>query len=50
MDARRREARVLAAKARSIIASIPDDAPQTRDERLAEARDFRRAAELAARS
>jgi hypothetical protein len=50
MADRLREARMLASKARSIIASIPDDVPQSRDERLAEARNFKRAAELAARS
>jgi hypothetical protein len=47
---RLREARQLASKARSIIASIPDPVPLTRDERLAEARNLKRAAELAARS
>jgi phage head maturation protease len=43
----RREARMLAAKARSIIASIPDAAPLTREQRIAEAQALRR---LAARS
>jgi phage head maturation protease len=46
---RRREARMLAAKAHSIIASIPD-VPATREQRLAEARNIRRAADLAGRS
>jgi hypothetical protein len=38
------EARDIAAKARSIAASITDDAAPTRDERLAEAQKFRRMA------
>jgi hypothetical protein len=42
-EARRREARALAAKARSLAASIGDDMPLTREQRLAEARNFRRA-------
>jgi hypothetical protein len=40
----RREARALAAKARSIIESIQSDPTQTREQRLAEARNFRRMA------
>jgi hypothetical protein len=44
MADRRREARQLTAKARLIIASTPDPVPQTRDQRLAEARSFRRIA------
>jgi HK97 family phage prohead protease len=38
---RRREARQLTAKARSIVASMPDPEPMTRAQRLAEARAFR---------
>jgi hypothetical protein len=49
MADRRREARALAAKARSICASIPDDPAPTRDRRLAEARNFRHAADMAGR-
>jgi hypothetical protein len=45
----RREARLLAAKARSLSESIPSDPAPTRDQRLAEARGFRRAADLAGR-
>lgn len=45
MAARVREARELAAKARALIARIPDDpAPKTREERLAEVANFRRIA------
>jgi hypothetical protein len=44
MADRRREARSLAAKARSIIASIPDPVPMTREQRLVEAHNFRRVA------
>jgi HK97 family phage prohead protease len=40
----RREARLLAAKARSLAESITVSAPQTREQRLAEAHNFRRAA------
>jgi hypothetical protein len=46
----RREARALAAKARSLSHSIFDPAPLTREQRLAEARNLRRAADLAGRS
>ena len=46
---RRREARALAAKARAISESISDDVPTTRDQRLAEARNFRHAANMAGR-
>jgi hypothetical protein len=42
---RRREARVLAAQARALCASIDNNPPQTREERIAEAQAFRRAAE-----
>jgi len=41
---RRSEARALAAKARSISASIADDSVLTREQRLAEAHNFRRVA------
>jgi hypothetical protein len=41
---RSREARMLAAKARSIVASIPDPVPLTRDQRIAEAQALLRAA------
>jgi HK97 family phage prohead protease len=45
--ARRREARAVAARARSICASIPDrPVPTTREQRLAEARKFRRLVDL----
>ncbi len=50
ITARRRDARALAAKARALIASIPDAAPSTREQRLAEARNIKRAADLACRS
>jgi hypothetical protein len=50
MAALRREARALAAKGRSICAAITDAPPQTREQRLADARSFRRAADLAGRS
>jgi hypothetical protein len=49
MAERRREARALAAKARSMSASISDAAPLTRDQRLAEAANFRRIATAAAK-
>jgi hypothetical protein len=42
--ARRRDARALAAKAKSIIASLPDPVPLTREQRIAEAHNFRRVA------
>jgi HK97 family phage prohead protease len=42
--ARRREARMLASKARSIIASIPDPVSLTREQRIAEAQALRRMA------
>lgn len=42
--ARVREARELAAKARALIARIPDGPPPTREERLAQAANFRRVA------
>jgi phage head maturation protease len=41
---RRREARALAARARAISESIPDPVPTTREQRIAEASAFRRAA------
>jgi phage head maturation protease len=41
MAGRRSEARALAAKARSTIASITDDPASTREQRLVEARNFR---------
>jgi hypothetical protein len=44
MADRRREARSLAASARSISASISDPVPTTREQRIAEASAFRRAA------
>jgi Caudovirus prohead serine protease len=47
---RRRDARALAAKARALMASIPDPAPTTREQRLAEARAFRHASNVAGRS
>jgi hypothetical protein len=40
---RRRDARALAAQARSVAASICDPVPTTREQRLAEAHNFRRA-------
>jgi hypothetical protein len=46
----RREARTLAAKARAISESISDPVPTTRDQRLAEARNFRHAANKVGRS
>jgi hypothetical protein len=49
MAARRREARALAARARSISASILPDVT-TREGRLLEAKNFRRASDLAGRS
>ena len=48
--ARRREARALADRARSISQSIPDPVPLTRDQRLAEARAIAATARLAIRS
>ena len=44
MAERRREARALAARARSISASMTDDPAPTREQRLAEAQRFRRVA------
>jgi HK97 family phage prohead protease len=41
---RRREARELTARARSIVASMPDPVPITREQRIAEASAFRREA------
>jgi hypothetical protein len=41
---RRREARVLAARARALIATIDDEPAPTRDQRMAEARNLRRIA------
>ena len=46
---RRREARALAAKARSLSVSISDDVPTTREQRLAESRNFRHAANMVGR-
>lgn len=42
MDNRIREARVLAARARALAASITEAPPQTREQRMAEARNLRR--------
>ena len=44
MDARRREARVLAARARALISAIDDEPAPTREQRMAEARNLRRIA------
>jgi hypothetical protein len=44
MADRRRAARMLAAEARALIASIPDPLPLTRQQRIAEAQAFRRLA------
>jgi hypothetical protein len=41
---RRREARVLASQARALIAAIDDEPAQTREQRMAEARNLRRIA------
>ena len=49
VTARRREARAIASKATSIVAAIPDPAPTTREQRLAESRSFRHAANMAGR-
>jgi hypothetical protein len=49
MEARRREGRELASKARSLAASIGDDPPLARDQRMVEARAFSRAARAANR-
>jgi hypothetical protein len=46
IDQRRREARALAAEARSLSESITVSAPQTRDERMAEARNLRRIVDI----
>jgi hypothetical protein len=43
LEERRREARAIAASARSFAASSSDNPPPTREQRLAEARGFRRA-------
>jgi hypothetical protein len=45
----RREARALAAKGRSICASIPDPVPMTRAQRIAEAHEFRRLAAVSSK-
>jgi HK97 family phage prohead protease len=49
VTARRREARALAAKVRAISESISDPIPTTREQRLAEARNFRHVANTAGR-